>query len=142
MSITNNTAPFMSIIWHQKEHLGCVVSSHCPTNDSCNKYVHSCCLPCNYVTKPFGILQRVIKSQKVCISFGHSKSWYLSSRKSLWLSFKLVFKFSGLMKGNYLKKFSPYQCTFSKKKLFLLCPYYKMYSYFRLRIGFFSYFVA
>ena len=35
-SITNNIAPFISITWHQKESLGCVVYSHCPTNDSYN----------------------------------------------------------------------------------------------------------
>ena len=52
----------------KKEPLGCVVYSHCPTNDSYNICIHSCCLPCNYVTKPFGILQRVIKSQRVHIS--------------------------------------------------------------------------
>ena len=33
MNISNNTAPFVSIKWHQKEPLGCVVYSHCPTND-------------------------------------------------------------------------------------------------------------
>ena len=38
--------------------------------------IHSCCLSCNYVTKPFGILQRVIKSQRVHIS---EKSWKLLS---------------------------------------------------------------
>ena len=32
--MTNNTAPFVSITWHQKEPLGCVVYSHCPTNDA------------------------------------------------------------------------------------------------------------
>ena len=58
--------PFASTNWHQKEPLGCVVYSHCPTNDSYNNSIHSCCLP--YVTKPFGILQRVIKSQRVHIS--------------------------------------------------------------------------
>ena len=60
--------PFASTNWHQKEPLGCVVYSHCPTNDSYNICIHSCCLPCNYVTKPFGILQMVIKSQRVHIS--------------------------------------------------------------------------
>ena len=90
MNINNNTAPFVSIIWHQKELLGCVVYWHCPTNDPYNKCIHSC-LPCNYVTKPFGILQRVIKSQKVCISVGHSKSWYL------FLLEKFVAKFSDLV---------------------------------------------
>ena len=66
-SLTNDIAPFVSITWHQKEHLGCVVYSHCPTDDSYNICIHSCCLPCSYVTKPFGILQRVIKSQRVYI---------------------------------------------------------------------------
>ena len=75
MNINNKTAPFVSVTWHQIEPLGCVVYSHCPTNNSCNKCIHSSCFPCNYVTKPFGILQRVIKSRKVCISFGHSKSF-------------------------------------------------------------------
>ena len=59
---------FMSTNWHQKEPLGCVAYSHCPTNDSYNNSIRSCCLPCNYVTKPFGILQRVIKIQRVHIS--------------------------------------------------------------------------
>ena len=66
-SFTNDIAPFVSITWHQKEHLGCVAYSYCPTNDSYNICIHSCCLPCNYVTKPFGIMQRVIKSPKVYI---------------------------------------------------------------------------
>ena len=91
-SITSNIAPFVSITWHQKKPLGCVVYSHCPTIDSCNICIHNCCLPCNFVTKPFGILQRVIKSQKVYISFGHSKSWYLFSQKSLRLNFQKLFK--------------------------------------------------
>ena len=60
--------PFASTNCNQKEPLGCVVYSLCPTNDSCNNSIHSCCLPCNYVTKPFGILQRAIKSQRVHIS--------------------------------------------------------------------------
>ena len=66
-SITNNIAPFLSTTWHQKETFGCVVYSHCPTNDSYHKCIDSCCLPCNYVTKSFGIFQRVLKSQKVFI---------------------------------------------------------------------------
>ena len=77
MNTKNYTAPFVSITWHQNELLSCVVYSHCPTNDSHNKCTGSCCLPCNYVSKPFGILQRVIRSQRVCILFGHSKSGYL-----------------------------------------------------------------
>ena len=75
MNINNNTAPFILITWHQKEPLGCVVFSHCTTNDSYNKFIHSCCLPCNYDTKSFSILRRVIKSQNVCISFGHIESF-------------------------------------------------------------------
>ena len=60
--------PFTSTNWHQKEPpLGCVVYPHCPTNDSHNS-INSCCLPCHYVTKPFGILKRVIKRQRVHIS--------------------------------------------------------------------------
>ena len=90
MNINNNTAPFVSITWHQKEPLGCVVYSYCPTNDSYNKCIH-CCLPCNYFTKSFGILQRIIKSQKAFISVGNCKSWYLS------LLEKLVAKFSDLL---------------------------------------------
>ena len=67
MNINNNTAPFVSLTWHQKETLGGVVYPHFPTNDSYDKCIYSsyCCLPCNYVNKPFDILQTVIKSQKV-----------------------------------------------------------------------------
>ena len=90
MNINNNSAPFVSITWHQKELLGCVLYSYCPTNDSYNKCIRSCCLPCNYVTKPFGILQRAIKNQMVRISVGKSKSRYL------FLLEKLVAKFSDL----------------------------------------------
>ena len=50
MNINNNTAPFVSITSHQKEPLDCVVYSDFPTNDSYNKCLHGCCLPCNYVT--------------------------------------------------------------------------------------------
>ena len=89
MNTSDNTAPFASITWHQKEPLGCVAYSHCPTNDSYNKCIHSCLL-CNYVTKPFGILQWVLKSQNVCLSVRHSKSWYL------FLLEKFVAKFSDL----------------------------------------------
>ena len=34
---------------------------------------------------PFGVLQRVLKSQEWC-SLGHSKSRYLFSNKSLWFN--------------------------------------------------------
>ena len=60
--------PLASINWNQKEPLDWVVYSHCPINDSYNDSTHSCCLPCHYVTKPFGILQKVIKSQRMHIS--------------------------------------------------------------------------
>ena len=68
--ITNNIATFVSITWHQKERLGYVVYSHFLTNDwynICIVCIHSCCLPWNYVTKPLGLLQRVINIQKVYI---------------------------------------------------------------------------
>ena len=91
MNINNNTTPFISITWHQKEPLGCFVFSHCSTNDSYNKCIHSCCLPCNYVTKPFGILQRVIKNQKVCVSFVHSKIQSFFSQKNFWLNVQTCF---------------------------------------------------
>ena len=74
MNINNNTVSSASITGHEKEPLDCVVHSHCPNNDSYKKCIHiCCCLPYNYITKPFGILQRIIKIQKVCISLGHSK---------------------------------------------------------------------
>ena len=92
MNITNNSVPSVSIRWRQKEILGCVVYSHCPTNDSCSKCKHRCCLTCNYVTKPFGILKRVIKSEKVCISIGQSNCRYLFSHKSLWQNSQTCFK--------------------------------------------------
>ena len=90
----HNTAPVLSITWHPKEPLDCAVYSHCPINDSCNSFIQGGrCLHYSYVTKPFGILQGVIKSQKLI----HSKSWYFFSQKSLWLSFQT----SGLfMSGN------------------------------------------
>ena len=67
-AIKNSNKPFASAHWHEKEHLGWVVYSHCPTNDSYKNSINSCCLPCNYVTEPFSILKRVIKSQRVYIS--------------------------------------------------------------------------
>ena len=65
MNINNNTSPFVSITWHQKEPLGCVAYSHYPHNDSYGKCIYGCCLPFSFVTKPFSILQTVIKSQRV-----------------------------------------------------------------------------
>ena len=67
----------------QKEPLGCVEYLHWPTNDSYNICLHSCCLPCNYVTKPFGILQRVLKSQRVYI-------YHLDSAKDSTFSLRKV----------------------------------------------------
>ena len=74
VNVSNNIDPFVWIIWHKKEPLGCVVYWHCPTNGSYKKCIHNCCLRCNYVTKHFGILQRVIKSQRVLTSFENQKS--------------------------------------------------------------------
>ena len=94
MNINNSTTP-ISIINMTPKCLGCVVYSHCLTNDSYNKCIYSCCccccLPSNYATKPHAILQRAIKGQKVCISFGHSKSRYLFSQKNLRLIFQTCF---------------------------------------------------
>ena len=70
LNINSNTAPFVSITWHQRNYC-CVVYSHCPTNDSYNKCIHRCCLPCNYSTKPFGIMQSVIKNQRVNLFYIH-----------------------------------------------------------------------
>ena len=122
--------------------MGCVVYSHCPTNDSYNKCIHCCCLPCNYVTKPFGILQRVIKSQRVYI-------YHLDSAKVDTFSLKKVkvakflenfkFRFSDLMKR--YKNVRPYQCAAFKQEMFLPCSYEEMYSHFKLLVDAFSYFV-
>ena len=92
MNINNSTTP-ISINNMTPKRLGCVVYSHCLTNDSYNKCIYSCCccLPSNYATKPHAILQRAIKGQKVCISFGHSKSRYLFSQKNLTLIFQTCF---------------------------------------------------
>ena len=90
MNVNNNTAPFVSITWHQKESLSCVVYSHCPTNGSYSKCIHGGFLPCNYVTKPFGILQRVIKSQRVLIS----PYIWVQQKPISYLSEKFVVKFS------------------------------------------------
>ena len=119
-NITNNFAPFVSITWHQKEPLGCAVYSHCPTNDSYNICIHSCCLPCNYVTKPFGIFQRVIKSQRVYIyHLDSAKADTLSLRKVSAAKFSEIFKllkFSGLMKR--YKNSDHTNVQFSRKKCF------------------------
>ena len=122
--------------------MGCVVYSHCPTNDSYNICIHNCCLPCNYVTKPFGILQRVIKSQRVYIYHLDSAkvdTFSLRKVKAAKFSENFKFKFSGLMKR--YKKFRPYQCAVFKKEMFLLCPYEEMYSHFKLLAETFLYFV-
>ena len=51
-SITNNNALFCINNMTLKGTLGCVSCSHCSTSDLYNKRIHSCCFPCNYVTKP------------------------------------------------------------------------------------------
>ena len=114
---------------------------HCPTNNSYNISVQSCCLPSNYVTKPFGILQRVIKSQRVHIYHLHpAKGDTFSLRKVSAAKFSKIFKlkFSGLMKRH--KKFRRYQCAVFEKEMFIFCPYEGMYSHFKLLIETFSYF--
>ena len=99
MNITNNSVPSVSIRWRQKEILGCVVYSHCPTNDSCSKCKHRCCLTCNYVTKPFGILKRVIKSEKVCVyQLGRAIVDTSSLIKVCGKILRPVLRFSGLLK--------------------------------------------
>ena len=70
------------------------------------------------LTKPFGILQRVIKSQKVYIY--HLDSAIVdtfSLRKVKAAKFSEIFKlkFSGLMKR--YKNFRPYQCALFKKEM-------------------------
>ena len=72
VNISNNTSPFVSITWQLNETLGFVIAySRCPTNG--NKYIHSCYLLYNYATNLFGILQRLIKSHRVLISFEHRR---------------------------------------------------------------------
>ena len=120
----------------------CFIYSHCPTNDSYNMCIHSCCWPCNYVTKSFGIMQRVSKSQRVYIyHLDSAKGDIFSVRKVSAAKYLEIFKFkfSGLM--TRYKKFRPYQCAVFKKEMFLLYPYEEMYSHFKLLIETFSYFV-
>ena len=47
-----------------------------------NLYIDAAYLPI-MLLKPFGLLQRVIKSQKMSISIGHIKIQYPFSQKSL-----------------------------------------------------------
>ena len=95
--------------------------------------IHSCCLPCNYVTKPFGILQRVIKSQRVHISekslmllstiyFFHQMIVHdkrLDTKEKLKLTFYsyLIIKTSSFQKKSFMATRSRSQTNFSKKKL-------------------------
>ena len=119
----SKTAPFISISWHQKNPLGCAIYFHCPTNDSYNKCIHSCCLPCNYVTKPFGILNRVIRDEKVLISsyiWKKTKVYIFTLWKICGQILRLAFEFSRLA--------------------FLLCPYQVMSPHFKLHKETFSYF--
>ena len=136
VNIYNNTAPFLSITLHQKEPLDCAVYSHCPTNDSYNICMHSCCLPCNYVTKLFGILQRVIKSQMMLISpyaLNTSKVDIFPLRKFVAKFSHLLLNFQVSWKGNYLKKFRIIpKCCSQEKMTFLLCWYEELSPYFKL----------
>ena len=82
---------------------------------------HTTYVPYNYVTKPFGILQRVIKSQIVYIHHLDSpKVDTFSHRNVKAAKFSEIFKFkiSALMKR--YKKFRPYQYPVFKKNFFLL----------------------
>ena len=108
VNIDNNTAPFVSITWHQKKPWVVLYTR--------------CSLPCNYVTKTIGILQRV-------------KILCLSSQKKLWLNFQ------GNWKSDYLKKIqSSYWYAVFKKKC-LLCPSEEISPYLKLHMETFSYLV-
>ena len=141
----NNITLFAWITWNQEQHLGCVVYSHCPTNDSYNKDTHGCCLPCNYATKSFGILQKVFKSQRVLIS-----PYVWTQQKSLsFLSQKFVAKFADITLNfpvswnGYPKKIqTTYQCAVFKKNdisSFFLSE--KMSPHFKLHMETCSHFV-
>ena len=135
MNVNNNTAPFVSITWHQKESLSCVVYSHCPTNGSYSKCIHGGFLPCNYVTKPFGILQRVIKSQRVLIS----PYIWVQQKPISYLSEKFVVKFSDNFKffqsheRVIIQKISDHipRCSFQEKMTFLFSIWGKLFSFSR-----------
>ena len=104
-------------------------------NESYSICIHNCWLPCSYVTKPFGILQRVIKSQRVHIyHLDSAKGDTFSLRKVSVAKFSEIFKFkfSDLMRS--YKKFTPYQCSVLKKEMVLLRPYEEMYSHIKLLI--------
>ena len=110
-------------------------------NESYSICIHNCWLPCSYVTKPFGILQRVIKSQRVYIyHLDSEKVDTFSLRKVKAAKFSEIFKFKFLDLLKRYKKFRPYQCAAFKKEMFLLCPYEEPYSHFKLLIETFSYF--
>ena len=126
------------ITWHKKKKLGCVVCSHILTNDSYNKCIHSCfcfgiTLPGNYVTKPFGMLQRVIKRQKTLISFGHSKGQYLLSQEYLWLKFQTCFEICRCHEKVKIPNSDHTMGSF-QEKYFLLCSDEKMSPHFKLHI--------
>ena len=146
MNVNNNTAPFLSITWHQKDPLGCVVNSHGQTNDSYNKCIHGSCLLCNYVTKPFGILQRVIVSQRVLIIpyiWTQQKSTSFLSEKFVAKFSDVIFNFPVSWKSNYQTKFqTTYQCAAFKKKccFFFFLPE-EMSPHFKVHMETFSYFV-
>ena len=66
VNINNSNIPFLSIKRHQKEPLGCVA-----TNDSYNKFIDSCGLACNSVTK---LIAEGEKKSKARILFEPRKS--------------------------------------------------------------------
>ena len=130
-NINNNTAPSVSITWHKREPLGCAVYSLCPT---CDSY------------KPFGTLQRVIKSQRVLVS----RSIWIQQKSISLFSERFVAKFSDLFsnfqvswKGNYLKKLQTIPtCSFQEKMACLVCPYEETYPHIKLHIETSSYFAG
>ena len=80
--------------------------------------MYSCCLPCNYVTKPFGILQRVIQSQRVYIyHLVSAKVDTFSLTKVSAAKFSEIFKFIFLGLVKRYKKFRPYQYAAFKKEI-------------------------
>ena len=93
------------------------------------------CLPCNYVAKPFGILHRVIKSQKVYTSFKRSKIWYLFSQKSFWLNFQTCFCIFMPNENVIISKKSDHTIVqLSRKKCFFFvhirkCPHTSNYTW-------------
>ena len=107
-----------------------------------NKCIHSCYWPCNYVTKPFGKLWRVIKIQMVPRSFEHSKNQYLPPQKNLWPNFKTGFSiFRSHEKVITWKNILTIPMCFFEEKMFRLCRFEEISPDFQLYMETFSYFI-